>query len=87
MTRRIRWTLVGCLLAALMLAACGAPPAAEPAAPAEEPAAEEEVVQIEETVEEEAAALEGEIVISIASNDIQTYQAPGRCLHGHQPGR
>ena len=86
MTRRIRWTLVGCLLAALMLAACGAPPAAEPAAPAEEPAAEEEVVQIEETVEEEAAALEGEIVISLSSNDIQTYQALADAYMAINPG-
>lgn len=63
------------LALALAVAACGAAPAAEPAAP--EPAATEaeaEVVQIE-AVEEEETTLAGEIVISIPSNDVQTYQA------------
>ncbi len=66
------------LLALVILAACGAPadsgmagdsPAAEEAAPADE-----EVVEIEES-EEEAMEMSGEVVISIASNDVQTYQA------------
>ncbi len=63
------------LALAWAVAACGAAPAAEPAAP--EPAAAEadaEVVQIE-AVEEEETTLAGEIVISIPSNDVQTYQA------------
>ena len=73
-------TVLGLLLlsALVILAACGAPadggmageaPAAEEAAPADE-----EVVEIEES-EEEAMEMSGEIVISIASNDVQTYQA------------
>ena len=67
------------LLALVILAACGAPAdggmAGEAPAAADEAApADDEVVEIEES-EEEAMALSGEIVISIASNDVQTYQA------------
>ena len=65
------------LLALVLLAACGAPADGGMAAdaPAEEAAAaDEEVVEIEES-EEEAMEMSGEIVISIASNDVQTYQA------------
>ncbi|MBV7336848.1 ABC transporter substrate-binding protein [Chloroflexi bacterium TSY] len=43
-------------------------------ASAEGEAEDEEVVEIEET-EEETSELSGEIVVSIASNDVQTYQA------------
>ena len=66
------------LLALVILAACGAPAdggmAGEAPAAAEEATADDEVVEIEET-EEEAMELSGEIVVSIASNDVQTYQA------------
>ena len=66
------------LLALVILAACGAPAdggmAGEAPAAAEEATADDEVVEIEES-EEEMMALSGEIVISIASNDVQTYQA------------
>ena len=73
-------TVLGLLLlvALVLLAACGAPAdsggAEEASAAAEEPVSEEEVVEIEES-EEEAAEMAGEIVVSIASNDVQTYQA------------
>ncbi len=60
------------VMAAFLLAACGAPAAEAPAVPAAGNA--EEVVEIEE-MEEVETALAGEIVISIASNDVQTYQA------------
>ncbi len=74
------------LLSLVLMAACGAPAdggmAAEEAPAAEEAAADDEVVEIEET-EEEAMELSGEIVVSIASNDVQTYQA----LHGVASGR
>ena len=66
------------LMSLVILAACGAPAdggmAAEEAPAAEEAAADDEVVEIEET-EEEAMEMSGEIVVSIASNDVQTYQA------------
>ena len=66
------------LLALVILAACGAPAdggmAGEAPAAAEEATADDEVVEIEES-EEEAMEMSGEIVISIASNDVQTYQA------------
>jgi len=66
------------LISLVLLAACGAPAdggmAAEEAPAAEEAAADDEVVEIEET-EEEAMEMSGEIVVSIASNDVQTYQA------------
>ncbi len=75
------------VLAAFLLAACGgATPAAEaPAAP--EPAAEasEAVVEIE-AVEEVEAELSGEIVVSIASNDVQTYQALADAYMALNPG-
>ncbi len=62
--------LVAVLLIVLMGAACAAPAAESP------PAADtgDEVVAIEEVAAEEAA-LAGDIVISLASNDVQTYQA------------
>lgn len=63
---------------ATLFAACGPTAAPAPAAPAsaETPtaAAEDEVVEIE-SVAETTQELSGEIVISIASNDVQTYQA------------
>ena len=66
------------LLALVILAACGAPAdggmAGEAPAAAEEATADDEVVEIEES-EEAAMEMSGEIVISIASNDVQTYQA------------
>ena len=66
------------LLALVSLAACGAPAdtgaADEAPAAAEEAASEEEVVEIEES-EEETMEMSGEIVVSVASNDVQTYQA------------
>ena len=66
------------LISLVLLAACGAPAdggmAADEAPAAEEAASDDEVVEIEET-EEEAMELSGEIVVSIASNDVQTYQA------------
>ncbi len=64
--------LVTVLLIVIMGAAC-AGPAPAPESPPEADTAEE-VVQIEEVAEEETT-LAGEIVISIASNDVQTYQA------------
>ena len=73
-------TVLGLLLlvALVFLAACGAPvetgAADEAPAAAEVAASEEEVVEIEEA-EEEAMEMSGEIVVSIASNDVQTYQA------------
>ena len=73
-------TVLGLLLlvALVFLAACGAPAetgaADEAPAAAQEAASEEEVVEIEES-EEEAMEMSGEIVVSIASNDVQTYQA------------
>ena len=80
------------LLGMLLLAACGAPaaePAAAPADTQEMPAAAEaeadEVVEIEETTEEEEE-LSGEIVISIASNDVQTYQALADAYMEIHPG-
>ena len=65
------------LLSLVALAACGAPAdtgTADEAPAAEEATADDEVVEIEET-EEEAMEMSGEIVVSIASNDVQTYQA------------
>ena len=73
-------TVLGLLLLVAMvaLAACGAPAdtgaADEAPAAAEEAASEGEVVEIEEA-EAEAMEMSGEIVVSIASNDVQTYQA------------
>ena len=85
-----RWILAILLLGALVfLAACGGPaasgsPADAPAA--DEPAAaDEEVVEIEESTEE-AAELSGEIVVSIASNDVQTYQALADAYMELHPG-
>ncbi len=76
------------VLAAFLLAACAgaATPASEPPA-AEEPVAEdaEEVVEIEE-VEEVEVELSGDIVISIASNDVQTYQALADAYMALHPG-
>lgn len=87
--KRIPTLIVLSLVLSLLLSAC-APVAPAPAAPAAEPAqaaetaapepaaaepAAEEVVEIQ--VEEETASqeLQGEIVISIQSSDVQTYQA------------
>lgn len=72
--KRYSWFLhlVAGLLLVLVGAACAGPAPAPESPPAEDTA--DEVVQIEEVVEEETT-LSGEIVISIASNDIQTYQA------------
>ncbi len=72
------------VLAAFLLAACSGA-AESPAAP--EPAREEaeEVVEIE-AVEEVEAELSGEIVISIASNDVQTYQALADAYMAMHPG-
>ena len=76
--KRFRTVLGLILLMSLVaLAACGAPAdtgMADEAPAAEEAAADDEVVEIEET-EEEAMEMSGEIVVSIASNDVQTYQA------------
>ena len=78
---RQRYNILGLTLlviAAFLLAACAdsAPPAPQPPE-AQEPVAEEaeEVVAIEEVEEEMEEMLSGEIVISLASNDVQTYQA------------
>ncbi len=82
-----RFTVLGptlLVLAAFLLAACSGA-AESPAAP--EPAREEaeEVVEIE-AVEEVEAELSGEIVISIASNDVQTYQALADAYMAMHPG-
>ena len=78
---KLHRTILGLVLlvSLVLLAACGAPAdggmAGEAATDAEEAApADDEVVEIEEA-DEEAMELSGEIVISIASNDVQTYQA------------
>lgn len=71
------------LLVVLWMAACGAPAPEAPMPPAADTG--EDVVQIEE-VAEEAMALEGEIVISIASNDVQTYQALADAYMAMHPG-
>ena len=71
------------VLAAFLLVACGGvAPAAAP-----EPAAEEAEAVVEiEAVEEMEAELSGEIVISIASNDVQTYQALADAYMALHPG-
>ncbi len=78
---KLHRTILGLVLlvSLVLLAACGAPAdggmAGEAATDAEEAApADDEVVEIEEA-DEETMELSGEIVISIASNDVQTYQA------------
>ena len=73
------------VMVALLVTACAgeAPPAPVPPA-AEEPAAEE-VVVIEE-VEEVEEQLSGEIIISLASNDVQTYQAMADVYMAMHPG-
>lgn len=69
LTRLLPWLA---LCAMLVPIACAGPAPTE--APPPEMDASDEVVEIEEVAEEETA-LSGDIVISIASNDVQTYQA------------
>ena len=81
MFRRSRFVPIALVvIATIVLAACApapappAPAAAPPKAPAAAPTATPGVVAIQKA-EQAQAALEGEIVISIQSNDVQTYQA------------